>query len=238
MAELDQTVKHARMSKYDTIDINIVRDDPLVADLKPFEKSEETMTKIAKNSTRNFNEANVSDKPKFENNEENKAKKQDNEEVKTFEKNLEVIELDLSDQDDQNVVNQRKPRSSGYNRWGKQKDVQLFQTLQNICSQQGISIEDFLNDDLELTEDHQKVLKDLKYQVHWRRRASAMLQRIRMLAKDQSLSHRQCNELRRLAAKARRSKTKLVVEDIAYMFPGKLVATLESWLNDSKNKKK
>ena len=225
------------MSKYDTIDINIVRDDPIVADQRPFKKSEETMTKIDKNSTRNFGGANVADKFKIENEDQNKTQKQDNEEVKTVEKNLEVIELDLSDQDDQNVVNQKKPRSSGYNRWGKEKDVQLFQTLKKICSEQSISIEDFWNDDLELTEDHQKVLKDLKYQLNWRRRASAMLKRIRMLAKDQSLSTRQCIVLRRLVAQARRSKTKLVVEDIAYMFPGKSIATLQSWLNDFKNKK-
>ena len=88
-----------------------------------------------------------------------------------------------------------------------------------------------------MSEDHQKVLKDLKYQVQWRRRASAMLKRIRMLAKDQSLSIRQCIVLRRLVAEARRSKKKLVVEDIAYMFPGKSIATLQSWLNDFKNKK-
>ena len=114
----------------------------------------------------------------------------------------------------------------------------MFQTLKQICEYQNINIEDFWNDDVVMSENHEKVLKDLKYQVQWRRRASAMLQRIRMLAKDQSLSHRQCNELRRLAIKARMSKKKLVVEDIAYMFPGKPVATLKSWLNDWKNKKK
>ena len=113
----------------------------------------------------------------------------------------------------------------------------MFQTLKQICEYQNINIEDFWNDDVVMSENHEKVLKDLKYQVQWRRRASAMLARIKMLAKDQSLSSRQCIVLRRLVANARRSKTKLVAEDIAYMFPGKLVVTIESWLNGLKNKK-
>ena len=108
----------------------------------------------------------------------------------------------------------------------------MFQTLRQICSEQDINIEDFWNDDVEISESHEEVLEDLKYRLHWRRKTSAMLKRIKMLAKDQSLSIRQRIMLRRLVAKAKKNKTKLVVEDIAHMFPGKLITTLESSLND------
>ena len=83
-----------------------------------------------------------------------------------------------------------------------------------------------------MSENHQNVLLDLKHKLHWKRRTSAMLKRIQMLAKDQSLSVRQRIILRRLVAKAKKNKTELVVEDIAHMFPGKLITTLEFGLND------
>ena len=112
----------------------------------------------------------------------------------------------------------------------------MFQTLRQICSEQDINIEDFWNDDVEISESHEEVLEDLKYRIHWRRKTSAMLKRIKMLAKDQSLSVRQCIMLRQLLIRSMKNKTKLVVEDIAYMFPGKLITTLESGLDDLKNK--
>ena len=112
----------------------------------------------------------------------------------------------------------------------------MFQTLRQICSEQDINIEDFWNDDVEISESHEEVLEDLKYRIHWRRKTSAMLKRIKMLAKDQSLSVRQCIMLRQLLIRSMRNKTKLAVEDIAHMFPGKLITTLESGLNDLKNK--
>ena len=132
-------------------------------------------------------------------------------------------------------ITKSKPRSSGYNRWGQEKDVQMFQTLKQICSNQNVNIEDFWNDDLELTENHQNILLSLKYRLHWRRRTSAMLKRIQMLAKNQSLSVRERMALRKFVIKARKNKAELVVEDIAYMFPGKSTATLESDLNNYKN---
>ena len=76
------------------------------------------------------------------------------------------------------------------------------------------------------------MLKDLKYQLKWKGRISAMLKRIKLLAKDQSLSVRQRHLLWKLVVKARKNKTKVVVEDIAYMIPGKSIATLESLINN------
>ena len=128
----------------------------------------------------------------------------------------------------------RKPRAFGYSRWGREQDSQMFQVLRQICSCQNINIQDFWGD-VEISEDHEKVLNDLKAQVHWRRGILAMLKRIQKLAKDQSLSVRQKHMLRRLVGKAEKNNTELVVEDIADMFPGKLISTLESGLNDLKN---
>ena len=190
------------------------------------------MTKVGKNSTRKFNSTDDENKPKTKNKDKNKSKDQDNEEVKTRRRKPKAKQSDFKDPGNQKTVKERKARSSGYNRWGRQKDVQLFQTLKKICSEQDINIEDFWNDEVVMSENHQKVLLDLKHKLHWKRRTSAMLKRIQMLAKDQSLSVRQRIMLRRLFAKAKKNKTNLVVEDIAHMFPGKSIATLESGLND------
>ena len=225
------------LAKDNVIDTSLATDNLNVANKESFNVSAQPTTMITKNTTSKLDDTNAADKLKIENKNQNKAQKQDKEEVKIARNNPEAIEFDFCYQDFRKNVREKKTRSFGYNRWGKEKDVQLFQTLQNICSQQGISIEDFWNNNVVMTKNHQMLLEDLKYQVHWRRRASAMLKRIRMLAKDQSLSTRQCIVLRRLVAEARRSKKKLVVEDIAYMFPGKLISTLQSWLDDFKNKK-
>ena len=103
----------------------------------------------------------------------------------------------------------------------------MFQTLRQICIDQNINIEDFWNDDVVMSKNHEKVLKDLKYKVDWERKTSAMLKRIRMLVKDQSLSVRQRHMIRKLVINAKNNKTKLVMKDIACMFPGKSIKTLE-----------
>ena len=232
MAELDREIEHTRISKDKAINISILRDNPLAADEYPLKKSAKTFTKINKNPISKFEGTNGGIITEFKKEDKNEVKLQDNKETKAIRKKPKAKKSDLKNQDDEIIVKIRKPRSSGYNRWGRQKDVQLFQTLKQICSEQDINIEDFWNDDLEFTENHQKVLIDLKYKLHWKRRISAMLNRIRMLVKDQSLSVRQHKILRRLAAQARKNKTKLVVEDIAEIFPGKSTATLKSSLND------
>ena len=108
----------------------------------------------------------------------------------------------------------------------------MLQALRQICNHQNISIEDFWDENAVMSEDHEKVLKDLKAQVHWRRRTSAMLKRIQMLGKNQSLSVRQRKLLKTLVARANKNKTELVLEEIADMFPGKSISTLESGLNE------
>ena len=225
------------MPKDKAINISIIKDDPLVTDKEPFKKSAENMTKVPKTPTNKFDGTNAENKPrpKPKNEDKKMAKLQNKEETKTRRKKSKAKQSDLKNQDDQKTITIRKARSSGYNRWGRQKDVQLFQTLKQICSEQNINIEDFWNDDILMSENHQKVLIDLKYKLHWKRRISAMLNRIKMLAKDQSLSVRQRIMVRRQVAKAQKNKTKLVVEDIAHMFPGKSIATLESCLNDFKH---
>ena len=45
-----------------------------------------------------------------------------------------------------------------------------------------------------------------------------------------------CIMLRKLVIKADKYKTKLAAEDIAYMFPGKSIAILESCLSDLEHK--
>ena len=201
-------MKQTRTPKDRVIDISIIRDDPLVTDKKPLNKSPRTMTKVGKNPSSKFECTDDENKPKTKNEDKNKSKDQDKEEVKTRRRKSKAKQSDFKDPGNQKTVKERKARSSGYNRWGRQKDVQLFQTLKQICSEQDISVEDFWNDDVVMSENHQNVLLDLKHKLHWKRRTSAMLKRIQMLAKDQSLSIRQRIMLRRLVAKAKKKQDK------------------------------
>ena len=218
------------------ISTNFLVEDPLDIGKESLNASIDPTTKISNNTSHKLDDTKTADKLKTENSEENKTKKQDKEEVKSRRKKSKNKQLDFSDQDHGKCKNNKKERSFGYSRWGRQEDVQLFQTLQLFCNDRNINFEDFWNDDIELSENHEKMLKDLKHKVHWRRKASAMLRRIKMLAKDQSLSVRQRIMLHQLQIEAKKSKKKLVMEDIAYMFPGKLIATLESSLKKLNHK--
>ena len=76
-------MKHTRTPKDRVIDISIIRDDPLVTDEKPLNKSPRTMTMVGKNSTRKLDSTDAENKPKTKNKDKNKSKDQDKEEVKT-----------------------------------------------------------------------------------------------------------------------------------------------------------
>ena len=57
-----------------------------------------------------------------------------------------------------------------------------------------------------------------------------MLNRIRSLQKNQAMSAREIKLFRRLCKKAKKNKKALNLEEIAHMFPGKLVSTLELYI--------
>ena len=233
---MDQDIKCISLLEYKTDGTNLLAEEPLDINNESSSASVTPTTKISNNDTSKLGDTKLADKLKIQNEDQHETKKQDKEEIKSRTRKSKYKKLDFSDQDN-NMSSERKARSFGYSRWGRKEDVQLFQTLRQLCSDRNINIEDFWNDDLEMSQKHEKVLKDLKHKLHWRRKVSAMLRRIKMLAKDQSLSIRQSIQLRQHLIKSKKNKTKLVVEDIAYMFPGKSIATLQSWLNDFKNKK-
>ena len=88
-----------------------------------------------------------------------------------------------------------------------------------------------------MSEKHEEVLQILTAQLKWKRRASILLQRIRDITKNQSLSVRQYKILRKLRTRERVQKMKLDLEEVADLFPGKTMATLKSAVEDLANKK-
>ena len=88
-----------------------------------------------------------------------------------------------------------------------------------------------------MSEKHEEVLQILTAQLKWKRRASILLQRIRDITKNQSLSVRQYKILRKLRTRERVQKMKLDLEEVADLFPGKTIATLKSAVQDLANKK-
>ena len=88
-----------------------------------------------------------------------------------------------------------------------------------------------------MSEKHEQVLQILTAQLKWKRRASILLQRIRDITKNQSLSVRQYKILRKLRTRERVQKMKLDLEEVADLFPGKTIATLKSAVQDLANKK-
>ena len=231
---LDQDINCISLLEDNFIDANFAFDDPLDIGKESFNISANPMTKITISSTWKLDDTtNVADESKTRNENAKKTTKQQNKKAsKSTKKKSNAKKLDLSKIGDKTTTKTRKPRSSGYNRWGREKDGQMLQALRQICNHQNISIDDFWNENTVMSEDHEKVLKDLKAQVHWRRKTSAMLKRIQMLGKDQSLSVRQRILLKKLVALANKNKTELVLEEVADMFPGKSISTLESGLNE------
>ena len=57
-----------------------------------------------------------------------------------------------------------------------------------------------------------------------------MLNRIKWLGKNQAMSVREMKLFHRLCKKAKKDKKALNIEEIAHLFPGKLVSTLELYV--------
>ena len=64
--------------------------------------------------------------------------------------------------------------------------------------------------------------------MNWRSDTQSLLKRIQSLARDQTLSVRQIQMLKKFKKKAIKQKKDFSVEDVADSFPGKSISTLQS----------
>ena len=64
--------------------------------------------------------------------------------------------------------------------------------------------------------------------MNWKSDAQALLKRIQSLSRDQTLSVRQINLLKKLKVKAMEENQELSLEDVVDSFPGKSISTLQS----------
>ena len=68
--------------------------------------------------------------------------------------------------------------------------------------------------------------------MNWKGDTQSLLKRIQSQGRDQTLSSRQINTLKKFIKKANRQKKEFSLEDVADSFPGKSIATLQSALEN------
>ena len=68
--------------------------------------------------------------------------------------------------------------------------------------------------------------------MNWRNDTQSLLKRIQTLAKDQTLSVRQINMLKKLKVKAIEENQEFWLENVIDSFPGKSITTLQSALEN------
>ena len=130
----------------------------------------------------------------------------------------------------QNKTNNHNSESSGYKRWGRKEDIKTFKTLRELWNLEGIPIETFWSRDSTLTEKHHYILLKLVHQHNWKRNTHMMLKRIQSLGKNQAMSVREQQLFARLNKKAKKENKALKLEEIAHLFPGKSISTLEIYI--------
>ena len=123
-------------------------------------------------------------------------------------------------------------RKFGYSRWGRKEDCQMFSLLRQLWKQESVDIEDFWTDHAKISIQHDCILLNLVSQMNWRNDTQSLLKRIQTLAKDQTLSVRQINMLKKLKVKAIEESQEFSLENVIDSFPGKSIATLQSALEN------
>ena len=68
--------------------------------------------------------------------------------------------------------------------------------------------------------------------MNWKGDTQSLLKRIQSQGRDQTLSSRQINMLKKFIKKANRQKKEFLLEDVADSFPGKSISTLQSALEN------
>ena len=129
------------------------------------------------------------------------------------------------------TVNHQNSEGSDIKRWGRKQDIQAFKELRELSNREGVSFETFLDEESSLTEMHHFILFELAYKQKWKRTTQTMLNRIRSLCKNQTMSVRERKQLVRLRKEAKKKNKPFIIEEIAHFFPGKLVSTLKSCIN-------
>ena len=74
------------------------------------------------------------------------------------------------------------------------------------------------------------MLLELVNQHNWKRNTHTMLKRIQSLGKNQAMSVREQQLFARLNKKAKKENKALKLEEIAHLFPGKSISTLEIYI--------
>ena len=129
------------------------------------------------------------------------------------------------------AVNHQNPEDLGVKRWGRKQDIQVFKALRELTNREGISFETFFDQESSLTEKHHFILFELVYKYNWKRNTRTMLNRIRSLSKNQEMSVRERRQFERLRKDAKKKNKPFIIEEIAHLFPGKLVSTLKAFIN-------
>ena len=102
------------------------------------------------------------------------------------------------------------------------------------CKEYGLSIEQFINKEREITKEMLKVLKIIKKKIGWKRSKNILLQRIQKIGNNSKFSVRENKLLRKLINQQRRNGY-TSFEEILDHFPGKTIEILQTKYSEKSN---
>ena len=82
-------------------------------------------------------------------------------------------------------------RLSGYSKWSRMDDWKLFSELRKARKLHNVDIEQCLNDSFSISTIHQSIIIEIAVRLNWNKDILTLIQRIKSLLKDQSMTVRQ-----------------------------------------------
>ena len=140
-----------------------------------------------------------------------------NQQLKDFQN---ICEINSEQVDDQLNSKKRGPRKMKFNRWRKEDDKILFQTIQKLIDNASISSNFLENIEKEITEDSFNELFIVKNAVNWKNSIEDLKKRIQRLRTSSELSVREIAKLKKVLKSKFKNKD-IDVKVLMDEFPGK-----------------
>lgn len=149
------------------------------------------------------------------------------EESKEVKKDLKVINSEAKG----NSKTRGKIIERKFKRWGRKDDIRLISKLQIIWERESIPVSSFLRN-FSLNREYSSILYEAKSMARWKGDLKKLKERVKKLADNQMLSHRQLKLFNKLWKAKILTDSTIDMKELIKRFPGKLECTLQDALNE------